>query len=97
MLDTLMLIDASILSRRIYRNFRKDPVSPEILFKIIDAASYMPPTVTVRNTTGISGQAATVARPFFSNQPAYSRTTRHFGLPLTRPSSQTPLESLTRS
>ena len=42
MLDTLMSVDGAIFTRRTCRKFRKDPVSPETLTKIIDAARYAP-------------------------------------------------------
>ena len=48
MLDTLMSVDEAIFTRRTCRKFRKDPVSPEVLHKSIDAARYAPPTVSLR-------------------------------------------------
>ena len=40
MLGTLMSVDQAIFMRWACRQFRKDPVSPEILTKVIDAARY---------------------------------------------------------
>ena len=57
MLDTLMSVDEAIFTRRTCRKFRKDPVSPEVLHKSIDAARYAPPTVSLRVHHGASPDA----------------------------------------